>query len=40
MTNFEFLQKYLQLQNGIMYDQLVDLGFASISFCQTDHSGI
>ncbi|OGC93083.1 hypothetical protein A3D85_00065 [Candidatus Amesbacteria bacterium RIFCSPHIGHO2_02_FULL_47_9] len=38
MTNFEFLQKYLQLQNGIMYDQLVDLGFASISFCQTDPS--
>lgn len=38
MTNFEFLQKYLHLQNNVMYDRLDDLGFALVSFCQKDPS--
>ncbi|MBI3632289.1 MAG: GNAT family N-acetyltransferase [Candidatus Vogelbacteria bacterium] len=38
MTNFEFLQKYMQLQNGIMFDHLFDLGFAVIGDCKKDSS--
>lgn len=33
MNNFDFLKKYQRLQKGIMFDQLVDLGFAIVSYC-------
>lgn len=39
MTNFQFLQNYEKLQSGIMIDKFVELGFATVSFCQGDTSG-
>jgi len=39
MTNFEFLQKYIRLQNGIMFYEVVDLRFASVGYSLTDKSG-
>ncbi|MDP2874331.1 MAG: GNAT family N-acetyltransferase [bacterium] len=36
MTNFEFLKQYEQLQYTIMFDSLVDLGFAVVSYCRGD----
>lgn len=37
-NNFSFLQKYQQLQNFIMYDELIDLGYAVIGYSYTDSS--
>ena len=34
MTNSKFLQNYQMLQYGIMYQRLIDLGFASIAWCE------
>lgn len=39
MSNFEFLQKYVRLQQGIIFDGVVDLGFASVGYSLTDKSG-
>lgn len=36
MDNFNFLQKYQQLQYTIMFDKLIDLGFATVGYCETD----
>ena len=36
MDNFEFIQRYYQLQYSIMFDKLVDLEFATIGYCNTD----
>lgn len=38
MKNFDFLKKMQQLQDGIMYDGVIDLDFASIGFSKTDKS--
>lgn len=38
MTNFEFLKQYEQLQYTVMFDSLVDLGFAVVSYCRSDKS--
>lgn len=38
MTNFNFLKQYEQLQYTIMFDSLVDLGFAVVSYCHGDKS--
>lgn len=39
MTNFEFLQKYIKLQEEIMFDEIIDLGLATIGCSKTDKSG-
>lgn len=36
MNNFEFLKKYQKLQYTIMFDKLIDLDFAIISYSKTD----
>lgn len=36
MDNFKFLQRYQRLQKGIMYDRLINLGFATVSYCRLD----
>ena len=38
MSNFEFLQKYVCLQQGIVFDGVVELGFASVGYSLTDKS--
>lgn len=38
MGNFNFLQKYQQLQYTIMFDRLIDLGFAVVGYCEDDSS--
>lgn len=38
MTNFDFLKKYQRLQDGIMYDKLLSLEFATVSYCSIDTS--
>jgi len=38
MTNFEFLQKYQQLQYSVMYDEIKDLDFAKVGYCKGDDS--
>ena len=38
MANFDFLQKYQQLQHTIMFDKFVDLGFAVVGYCEGDDS--
>lgn len=38
MTNFDFLKKYEELQYTIMFDRFVDLGFATVSYCEGDNS--
>jgi len=38
MNNFQFLQKYLDLQNGVVYDQLTATKFAKLGYCQDDSS--
>lgn len=35
MNAFTFLEIYQRLQKGIMFDKLVDLGYATISYCAT-----
>lgn len=36
MINFKFLQKYQQLQAGIMFNNVTKLDFANISYCDID----
>lgn len=36
MGNFNFLQKYQKLQHAIMYDELIDIGFAVVGYSETD----
>ena len=38
MTNYQFLQKYVELQKDIMFDEVFDLVFATICYCQTGDS--
>lgn len=38
MDNFGFLQKHQRLQYTIMFDKLIDLGFATVGYCETDKS--
>jgi ribosomal protein S18 acetylase RimI-like enzyme len=38
MTNYEFLKKYQKLQEGVMFDGLVDFDFISIGWSNTDKS--
>ena len=38
MDNYEFLKKYQMLQNTVMFDGLVDFGFASVGWSNTDRS--
>ena len=38
MTNYQFLQKYLELQKDIMFDGLFDLGFATVCYSENDPS--
>lgn len=38
MTNYEFLRKYMALQYGIMYDDIIDYKFATIGYCEDDPS--
>ena len=39
MSDFEFLQKYVRLQQGIMFDEVINLGFALVGYSLTDKSG-
>lgn len=39
MSNFEFLQKYTHLQEGLMFDEVVNLGFALVGYSLIDKSG-
>ena len=36
MNNFQFLEKYIELQNGVVYDQVIKVGFAKLGYCQDD----
>jgi len=36
MNNFNFLKEYQKLQHGIMFDKIVNLGFAFIGYCKID----
>lgn len=36
--NYKFLQQYLLLQGGIMFDKIIDLGFATIGYSENDNS--
>ena len=38
MTNIQFLQKYVELQQGVMFDEIIDLGFATICYGKLDSS--
>ncbi|KKR56136.1 MAG: hypothetical protein UT93_C0004G0014 [Candidatus Woesebacteria bacterium GW2011_GWF1_40_24] len=38
MSNYDFLKKYQWLQDGVMFDELKELGFASVGFSKTDTS--
>ncbi len=38
MTNHDFLKKYLELQSGIMSDELIDVGFGLLDYCINDSS--
>ena len=38
MTNFQFLQTYLELQQGIVFDELFDLGFVTVCYGKLDSS--
>lgn len=38
MSNFVFLQKYMKLQEKVMYDEVTELGFATIGYCGADKS--
>lgn len=38
MSNYQLLQTYLELQKGIMFDDIFDLGFALVGYCENDHS--
>lgn len=34
MDNFSFLQKYQRLQYKVMFDQIIDSGFAQLGYCE------
>lgn len=38
MNNFQFLNNYKELQDTIMFDKIIDLGFASVSYCAGEES--
>lgn len=38
MTNYQFLQTYIELQQGIMFDEIFDLGFAAVCYGKLDSS--
>lgn len=38
MTNYQFLQTYVELQQGIMFDEIVDLDFATLCYSKLDSS--
>lgn len=38
MTNYEFLRKFQDLEIGISWDKIVDLGFATINYSELDPS--
>ncbi len=38
MSNQEFLQKYIELQSDIMFDETSELGFAKLAYSKTDSS--
>lgn len=38
MNNFDFLQKYQKLQHAIMFDELIELSFATVGYSKTDPS--
>lgn len=38
MDNFGFLQRYERLQETIMFDKFIDLGFTVVSYCAGDNS--
>ncbi len=38
MTNYQFLQTYIELQKDIMFDELLDLGFATVCYSKNDPS--
>jgi len=40
MKNNLFLQNYQHLQYGIMYNKLIDLGFASVAWCRKHESSV
>lgn len=39
MINYDFLQKYNKLQRLVMYDEVFDLGFATVVYSKSDKSG-
>ena len=38
MDNFTFLQNYQELQKDVMYNEIIDLGFAKVGFCEIEKS--
>lgn len=38
MNNFQFLNDYKELQYTIMFDKIIDLHFASVSYCAGEES--
>lgn len=38
MDNYTFLQNYQELQKDVMYDEILDLGFARVGYCKIDKS--
>lgn len=36
MSNFKILTAYQHLQSGVMFDELIDLGFVVINYCKED----
>jgi hypothetical protein len=38
MTNYQFLQSYVELQKDIMFDELFDLGYATVCYSDNDSS--
>ena len=38
MNNHDFLLKYIELQTDIMYNQVLDLGYALVTYSRTDTS--
>ena len=38
MTNYQLLQSYVELQHGIMFDEILDLGFAIVCCNDNDPS--
>lgn len=40
MDNYDFLLKYQKLQRTVMFDEIIDLGFAKIGLSKTDKTSI